>query len=253
MYMNSRPIIIAGALLLASFIPAHADEIRIEGGASAITTVFSPIKEAYESSTGDKITIVLTNPMKAFISLEKGEVDMASLNSLAVEDALGKAKAQGVAIDPTTLHRTEVATSSLVVFLNKANKVKKLSKEQLKAIFTGKVTNWREVGGADDEIIVYWGKETPYLNKLFSKTILDGEPVTPKAKPAGDHFQLREIVVATPGAIVINSSGLITPSTKAPEIPPMKLPILVFTKGPPSEKVQKLLKYYKEEFAYMDE
>lgn len=240
------------ALLSTPLLPVHADEIRIEGGASAITTVFSPIKEAYESSTGDTLTIVLTNPMKAFISLEKGAVDMASLNSLAVEDALGKAKAQGTIIDPATLHRTEVATSSLVVFLNKANKVKKLSKDQLKAIFTGKVTNWREVGGEDGEITVYWGKETPYLNKLFSKTIMDGEPVTPKAKPAGDHFQLREIVLANPGAIVINSSGLITPSTKAPEVPPMKLPILVFTKGAPSEKVQKLLKYYKEEFGFMD-
>ncbi len=246
-------VMVLASLLSFSVFSAYADEIRIEGGASAITTVFSPIKEAYESSTGDKLTIVLTNPTKAFISLEKGEVDMASLNALAVDDALGKAKAQGVTIDPATLSRTEVASSSLVVFVNKANKIKKLSKEQLKAIFTGKVTNWRDVGGDDREITVYWGKETPYLNKLFSKTILDGEPVAKTVKPAGDHFQLREIVLANPDAIVINSSGLITPSTKAPAIPPMKLPILVFTKGPPSAKVQQLLKYYKDEFGYMDE
>jgi len=251
--MNAIQVIIAAALLSAPFLPAHADEIKIEGGASAISTVFSPIKEAYESSTGDKLTILLTNPTKALISLEKGNVDMASLNSLAFDDAMGKAKTQGVTIDPATLNRTEVATSSLLVFVNKANKVKKLSKDQLKAIFTGKVSNWRDVGGNDGEITVYWGKETPYLNKLFSKTILDGEAVTPKAKSAGDHFELRDIVLANPGAIVINTSGLITPSTKVPEIPPMKLPILVFTKGTPSAKVQKLLKYYKDEFGYMDE
>lgn len=251
--MNAIQVIIFAAFLSAPFLPAHADEIKIEGGASAISTVFSPIKEAFESSTGDKLTIVLTNPTKAFISLEKGIVDMASLNSLAVDDALGKAKAQGINIDVASLSRTEVATSSLVVFLNKANKVMKLSKEQLKAIFTGKVTNWRDVGGNDGPITVYWGKETPYLNKLFTKTILEGEAVTATAKSAGDHFELREIVLANPGAIVINSSGLITPSTKAPEVPSMKLPILVFTKGAPSAKVQKLLKYYKDEFGYMDE
>lgn len=251
--MNAIQVIIAAALLSAPFVPAHADEIKIEGGAAAITTVFSPIKEAYESSTGSKLTIVLTNPTKALISLEKGSVDMASLNPLAFDDAIAKAKAQGVAIDPATLVRTEVATSTLLVFLNKANKVRKLSKDQLKAIFTGKVTNWRDVGGDDGEIAVYWGKETPYLNRLFSKTILDGEAVTSTAKPAGDHFHLREIVLANPRAIVINTNGLITPSTKAPEVPPMKLPILVFTKGAPSAKVQKLLKYYKDEFGYMDE
>jgi phosphate transport system substrate-binding protein len=251
--MNILRTILAATLLSTLSLPAHAEEIRIEGGASAITTVFSPIEEAFESSTGDKLTIVLSNPTKAFISLEKGDVDMASLNSLAVEDALGKAKAQGVNIDPTSLNRIEVATSSLVVFLNKANSVKKLSKDQLKAIFTGKITNWKEVGGNEGKIIVYWGKETPYLNKLFSKTILDGEAVTTSAKPAGDHFNLREIILANPDAIVINTTGLITPSTKVPQIPAMKLPILVFTKGPPSAKVQKLLKYYKDEFAYMDE
>lgn len=251
--MSVLKVIIAVVLLPASFIPAHAAEIKIEGGAAAITTVFSPIKEAYESSTGDKLTIVLTNPTKALISLEKGSVDMASLNLLSFDDAVAKAKAQGVPIDTATLVRTEVSTSTLVVFLNKANKIRKLNKDQLKAIFTGKVTNWRDVGGADEEITVYWGNETPYLNKLFSKTILDGEPVTSAAKPAGNHFQLRELVLANPGAIVINTNGLITPSTKAPEIPLMKLPILVFTKGAPSAKVQQLLKYYKDEFGYMDE
>ena len=251
--MNTIQTIIVAALLSIQFSTVHADEIRIEGGTSAISTVFSPIKEAYESSTNDKLTIILTNPTKALISLEKGLVDMASLNSLAFDDAIGKAKAQGVVIDPASLNRTEVATSSLVVFLNKANKINKLSKEQLKEIFTGKVTNWRDVGGADGQITVYWGKETPYLNKLFSKTIMDGEAVTANAKPAGDHFNLREIVLKNPGAIVINTSGLTSPSTKVPEVPPMKLPILVFTKGAPSAKVLKLLKYYKDEFGYMDE
>lgn len=251
--MKAITCICVALVLTALTMTSQAEEIRIEGGASAITTVFSPIKEAYESSTGDTLTVVLSNPTKAFISLEKGAVDLASLNSLAVEDALGKAKAQGVSIDSASLNRQEVASSQLVVFLNKANKIKALNKEQLKSIFTGKVTNWRDVGGDNGTINVYWGKETPYLNKLFSKTILDGEPVTPTAKPAGDHFQLRDIVLADPAAIVINSSGLISPSTKVPAIPAMKLPILVFTKGAPSPKVERFLKFYREEFAYIEE
>lgn len=251
--MNATHMIIAAALLLTSFIPAHADEIRIEGGTAAITTVFSPIKEAYESSTNDKLIIVLSDPTKALISLEKGNVDLATLNSFALNDAIAKAKAQGVNIDPATLHDTEVATSTLVVFLNKANKVNRLSKEQLKAIFTGKVTNWRDVGGEDKRIEVIWGKETTYLNRIFTKTIMDGEAVIPSAKIVTNHFNLRDEVLKNPAAIVINTSGLITPSTRTPEIPTIKLPLLVFTKGAPSAKVQKLLKYYKDEFGYMDE
>lgn len=250
--MKNMLTVMAMAFVSITALPALADEIRIEGGTAAITTVFSPIKEAYESSTNDTLSVVLSDPTKALISLEKGKVDLATLNSFALDDAISKAKAQNVIIDPTTLHATEVATSTLVVFVNKANKVTKLSKEQLKAIFTGKTTNWRELGGNDLPIEVFWGKETTYLNKIFTKTILDGENVTPKATILTNHFKLREEVLKNPAAIVINTSGLISPSTKAPEIPTMKLPLLVYTKGAPSAKVQRLLTYYKEEFGFME-
>jgi len=250
--MKNMLTVMAMAFVSITALPALAEEIRIEGGTAAITTVFSPIKEAYESSTKDTLTVVLSDPTKALISLEKGKVDLATLNSFALDDAISKAKAQKVIIDPATLHATEVATSTLVVFINKANKVTKLNKEQLKAIFTGKTINWRELGGNDLPIEVFWGKETTYLNKIFTKTILDGESVTPKATILTNHFKLREEVLKNPAAIVINTSGLISPSTKAPEIPTMKLPLLVYTKGAPSAKVQRLLTYYKEEFGFME-
>ena len=139
------------------------------------------------------------------------------------------------------------------MFLNKSNPVSRLTKEQLKGIFTGKITNWREVGGEDREIAVYWSKETTYLNMVFTKTILDGEPVTPKALPGGNHFNLRKLAITTPGAIVINTNGLIMPNLKVPEIPQMPLPIMAVTKGKPSAKVQKVLDFYREEYGYMDE
>jgi phosphate transport system substrate-binding protein len=252
--MNAIKVILATALLSAPFLPAHADEIKLAGSITSVTTVFSPIKEAYESNTGDTFTITITpEAEKALISLVKGEVDMASVNGLSFDDLIDRAKALGVIIDPASLKRSVIGTSNLLVLLNKANKVKQLSKEQLKAIFTGKVTNWRDVGGVDGPITVYWGKGSPNQNKPFTAWVLDGERVTAQAKPAGDLFSLREIVVNDPTAIVLSTSGLITPSTKVPEIPVMKLPMEVVTKGEPSAKVKRLLKYHKEEFGYMDE
>jgi len=231
--------------------PAVAEEVKLIGGISAITTVFSPIKETYEKTTGDTLTIRLSEPTKALIALEKGEVDFATVNEFSVDSAIKNAGERGIVIDPATLNRIQVAKSNLLVFLEKSNRVSKLSKEQLKGIFTGKITNWREVGGANQPIIVLWGMDTPYLNTLFSKRILDGEPVTPKARVAGDHFDLRKLVVATPGAIALNSTGLIMPKLKVPEVPSMPLPILVITKGKPSAKVQKVLDFYQDEYGFM--
>lgn len=248
-----RIFIIALAVSGLSGVTASAAEIRIEGGAAAITTVFSPIQEAYQSATGNTLTIKLTNPVNALISLEKGEVSLASLNSLSFDDAIAKAKAQGVVIEPQTLVRQVINEDRLVIFLNRANKVSALTKDQLKEIFTGKITNWSQVGGDDKEIQVFWGTETPYLNKLFNKTILEGEPVTARATAATDHFKLRELVLQNSGAIAINTNGLTMPGLKVPKIPLMRLPIEAVTKGKPSAEVSKLLQFYKDEFGYMSE
>lgn len=251
--MNALKTTLAILLTAVSYCPSHADEIKIAGSITSITTVFSPIQEAYESTSGDTLSIqIMSEAVKSLIALEKGEVDMASINGLSFDDLIAKAAKQDITIDPATLQKTEVATSNLIVLINKSNKVRQLSKNQMKAIFTGKITNWRDVGGEDARINVYWGQGTPYLNKPFTEWVLDGEQVTTQAKSAGDHFNLREIALKDPGAIVLSSSGLITPSTKAPEIPVMKLPMVVLTKGEPSAKIKKLLKYHKEEFGYMD-
>ena len=242
-------ILLALPALIAA--PAIAEEIKVIGGAAAITAVFSPIKDAFENSTGDTLNIRLTDPTKAMIALEKGAVDFATLNELAVDSAIKGAKQQGVEIDPGTLTRTLVSQTSLLVFMDKGNRVSKLSKEQLKGIFTGKIVNWKEVGGADLPILVLWGEETPFLNTLFTKRVLDGEPVTPRARLLGDHFELRKLVVQTPGAICLGTTGLIMPRLKVPEVPEITLPILVITKGKPTAKVQKVLDFYQEEYGFI--
>lgn len=242
-------------ILVAFMFPGIvlAEEIKVEGGAAAITTVFNPIKEAYESSSGNTLSISLTTPVKSLLSLKKGTVDLAAMNSFSLDAAIKKTNEQGADIDPASLVITYLTQSHLVIFLNQSNKVSGLSKAQLKGIFTGKIKNWKDLGGDDRLISVYWGKETPILNQLFMKEILDGEPVTKAAKSAADHFNLRDIVLSDPSAIVINTSGLVMPKLKVPSIPIIKLPLIAVTMGKPSPKVQQVLDFYKKEFGYLTE
>lgn len=246
-----KSLVMAAVIFMVS-TPAIAEDIRIIGGAAAISTVFSPIKDHYQSQTGDRLLIDISDASDSLIALEKGRVDLASINALALESGLNDAKKRGVVIDPASLRTEQVAMSTLVVFLNKANTVSQLAKEQLKGIFTGSITNWREVGGDDQPIVVIWGTETNFLNKVFSEKILDAKKVTAKAEYAGDHFELRDLVLKTPGAIAINTSGLIMPKLKVPKTPLLELPILVVTKGKPSAKVERLLTFYRKEYGFLD-
>ncbi len=244
-------LVLAGTTLLP--IAGGAEEIKIEGGPSSITTIYSPIKAAYEETTKDTLTLTLTNPTKALIALEKGAIDMASIASLAFEDAISKAKKQGVEIKPDSLVKTVVTKGEVVIFLDRSNPVSRLNKEQLKGIFTGQINNWKDVGGADQEIKVLWTKELVYFNNLFVKTILDGQPVSPKTQHIDDLLTLRKTLIATPGAIAISPEGLKMPLLKIPESPTLPFTMLAFTKGKPTPKVQRLLDFYKEEYGFMDE
>ncbi len=55
-------------------------------------------------------------------------------------------------------YRVSVALDGIAVFLNEANPVKELTLAQLKGIYTGSITNWKEVGGQSHTIILY-GRE----------------------------------------------------------------------------------------------
>ena len=52
------------------------------------------------------------------------------------------------------LKETEIALDGISIITNKSNEVKDLSLEQIKDIYTGKITNWKEVGGKDNPIVV---------------------------------------------------------------------------------------------------
>jgi phosphate transport system substrate-binding protein len=75
-----------------------------------------------------------------------------------------------------------IAYDALSIIVNPANKVGKLTREQLEGIFTGKITNWKDVGGEDLKIVAYsresssgtyeFFKEHVMSNKNYSTSIL---------------------------------------------------------------------------------
>jgi phosphate transport system substrate-binding protein len=237
------------ALFLVSGL-AQAQEIRVGGGGAAIATVFAPLKMDYEKASGDLLTILQSTPVKGLIALEKGEVDVATA-AVHLESMVAGAAREGVKIDPASLQQAEVAKNRVVVFVHKSNATKRLSKGQLKKIFTGKIVNWKELGGNDEQIMVVWGTATPGQNALFSKEILDNESVAPNAIKATDYLSIRETIKATQGAIGIDPEGMTVATVNVVDIPIVTSPIIVVTKGKPSAKVEKLLAYYNEEFGYL--
>jgi phosphate transport system substrate-binding protein len=139
----------------------------------------------------------------------------------------------------------QVGLNRTAVFVHPSNKVDKLSKDQLKGIFTGKTTNWKDVGGDDKDIIVVWGKGTPGQNAQFQREILEGAEIAKDILDTTNYAKIKESVSATPEAVGIDPFGLADASVKVVEAPVLTSPILAITQGKPSAKVQKLLDYIK--------
>jgi phosphate transport system substrate-binding protein len=68
-----------------------------------------------------------------------------------------------------------VAKDALSVYVNYNNPVQNLSLHQLRDIFTGEIQNWKEVGGADQQIIVVIRPPTSGTHGYFKKVVLLGQ------------------------------------------------------------------------------
>jgi phosphate transport system substrate-binding protein len=75
-----------------------------------------------------------------------------------------------------------VARDGLSVYVNAANPVKELNMEQLRLIFTGKITNWKEVGGSDSKIILYSRENSSGTYVFFKEHVLKNADYSPRAQ-----------------------------------------------------------------------
>jgi phosphate transport system substrate-binding protein len=178
--------------------------------------------------------------------LEKGFVK-AALGGLSFEDWMQYMKQEKIEIkDPSSLQHMVVGKDKILVLIHKDNPVSKLTKDQLKGIFTGKITNWKEVGGKDITIDVVW---TNLLggNFQFYRKILEGAFLRSDMSEVENSPKAKAHVISNAGAIAIGPQGMLDDTVKSPEIPEITRPITLITKGKPSPDVQKLIDFIKGE------
>ena len=93
-----------------------------------------------------------------------------------------------------------IATDALVFVVNASNPVESLTLEQIQGIYTGKIKNWREVGGEDVEIAAFQRNEEAGSQVLMEKLVMDGkkmmDPITERVFVA---FGMGELITALKG------------------------------------------------------
>lgn len=160
-------------------------------------------------------------------------------------------------IDAKKLQNHLVAVVGIVPIVNKSAGVSNLSKQQLSDIFTGKITNWKQVGGKKQTITVINRSKGSGTRGTFEGLVLNGKkPI--QAQEQDSNGTVRKIVSSTPGTISYISFPYANdeniqklsidgkkPTNKNVETNRWHLWSYehIYTKGKPNKNVQKFIDY----------
>lgn len=75
-----------------------------------------------------------------------------------------------------------VAKDGIAIYVNAANPIEKLSVEQLRDIYSGKVTNWKDLGGSNAKIVLYGRENSSGTYEYFKEHVLNKGDFTPSTQ-----------------------------------------------------------------------
>jgi phosphate transport system substrate-binding protein len=148
---------------------ASGGSLKVEGS-NTILPLSQEWAKAFKAKSGKDVTVAGGGSGQGITALVNGTTDIANASRPAKDDEKAEAKAKGF-----EMFETAVARDGITIVVNPANPVKSLTMDQLKDIYTGKVKNWKEIGGADEKIIASGRDSSSGTYEYFMEDVLKKE------------------------------------------------------------------------------
>ncbi len=172
--MKKTLLLVPAAVLLLAFVKPGND-ITVKGSDTVLPLSQKEAEVFMKKTPAASITVVGGGSGVGITALIDGNTDICmSSRDLKMEEKL-KLKDKNIV-------QKVVGVDALAIIVHPSNKVNQLTREQLEGIFTGSITNWKDVGGADLKIVVYsresssgtyeFMKEHVMAKKNYASTVL---------------------------------------------------------------------------------
>lgn len=229
-----------------------ADRLEISGGTTPQKDVLEPKAEALLKATGVEIKVNGVGTGNGMLALWEGTVSVAAVGDTlpaSIEAGKKAAKAAGKEVKvPDGLVFTEIGKDELLIVVHKTNPIASLSKAQLKDMATGKITNWKDVGGPDLPIKVVTTKAGLVPGQFFQKAMMDDAPYVSGAVEAQSPKDVITWVSRNPGGFGPATDTHVSAGagdTKVIKAPQMVRPLALVTIGAPTGVAKKVVDFYK--------
>lgn len=155
------------AAMAASLFVTNAFAQKIKGSDTCLPLTQSEAESFMNKNKAAKITVTGGGSGVGISALMDGTTDIAmSSRKMKFDEKVKLQEAK------KNTKEVVVAYDALAVVVNPSNKVSNLTREQLEGIFTGKIKNWKEVGGADMKIVAYSRETSSGTYEFFKESVL---------------------------------------------------------------------------------
>lgn len=229
-----------------------AGSVQINGS-TTVLPIAQKVTEGYMKEYPD-VSISVSgggsgNGIKALID---GTTDIANSSRFIKDEEVKLAVEKGAYPVPFA-----IAYDCIVPVVHPGNPVKGLSLDQLKDIYTGKIKNWKEVGGSDGEIVVISRDTSSGTYEVWEEKVMKKERVFNGALLQASNGAIVQTVSKNKYALGYLGIGYVDKSVKALTVNgipgneettlsgkfPVSRPLFVFTRGWPSGDTLKFINY----------
>jgi len=239
-------VLIIGGLLASGGCSRSSHKTVTLAGSTAFQPFAEKLAEHYMATHKD-----------VRINVQGGGSAVGIQSALSGSAEIGMADLLKLPDEAASLNAVTVARDGIGIVVNPKNNVANVAKEQAHDIFTGKITNWKEIGGNDSPIRVISREEGSGTRRSFDKLVLGADKLSATALFQNSNGTVREAVASDANAIGYVSIGLINERVKgiayegiAPNndnvkkgIYPLARPVFFLTKASLNQQTQDFIAY----------
>ena len=155
------------AAMAACLFATNVFAQKIKGSDTCLPLTQTEAENFMNKNKAAKITVTGGGSGVGISALMEGTTDIAMASRKMKFDERMKLQEAG-----KKTKEEVIAYDALAVVVHPSNKVSNLTREQLEGIFTGKIKNWKEVGGADMKIVAYSRETSSGTYEFFKESVL---------------------------------------------------------------------------------